>query len=411
MSSETITPEPVTPEPRAETVDAEPMEAESDGEKRPFRRVLLLLGGGFLAVVAIVVVVVVIRINAIERVDFDQDLAREALADVSAEDLAELRQAMGEAEAEITRDDILSQEQAIQDGDLLATAREELSDSEISASFLVPYATGVPVPDSLHDTYLLLGTDLSEFRADVIILVMLPRDGSEPVMVSLPRDTYLPNPCTKRNSRINAALFGCGDIVNGPELVALMVEDYTGVPVDHFTIVNFDGFTEVIDAFDGLTICVDNPVRDRKSDLSLPAGCSVADGESVLQWVRSRSTEELVNGSWRRIGGIDDFARQQRQQDVLLDIANKLGSFDSIASLTGVAAGLVNSVTFDEGMDLGSIVQTAWNLRDLDLSTIERLQPGFRHYLTSSGANVVVPTESFTDVYEAATSSSTLPGT
>ena len=369
---------------------------------RPLTRVLLLLGGASVLIVILVIVVTLVRLNQIERVEFDQAAAREALETVSEEQLAEIQEVVGEFEVEIIEEEAVSQAEAIEDGDRFGGVREELSDSEINASFLVPFAKGVPVPDAAHDTYLLLGTDLSEFRADVIILVMLPRDGTEPVLTSLPRDLYLSNPCTQRNSRINAALFGCGDIVNGQELISLMVEDFTGVPIDHFATVNFDGFTEVIDAFGGLEICVDNPVRDSKSNLSRPAGCTQANGEVVLQWVRSRATQELVNGTWRTMEGVDDFARQQRQQDVLIDVANKLGSFSSVAALTDVAAGLASSVTFDDGMDLSTLVQTAWNLRDVDLASINRVQPGFRNYVTESGAFVVVPTESFTDAFDAA---------
>ena len=370
---------------------------------RPVGRALLFLGGGFGFIVLLVVGITLFQLNRIPRVEFDQATVEERIDEVSEEVLAEIQEAITTFEAETIVQEAADEAAAIEDGDLLATAREELSDSEITASYLVPFASGTPVADSVHDTYLLLGTDLSKLRADVIIFVMLPRDGSEPVLTSLPRDLYLFNRCKDQNSRINAALFGCSSVVNGPELLALMVEGYTGVPVDHFAIVDFDGFTDVIDAFGGLEICVDNPVRDRKSELSLPAGCTDADGEVVLQWVRSRATQELVNGSWGTMDGVDDFARQQRQQETLIDIANKLGSFDSITSLTNVAAGLANAVSFDDGMDLTELVTTAWALKDVDLSNITRVQPGFRNYITESGAFVVVPTESFTDALRAAT--------
>ena len=396
MSSEIKAPE-VEPVPAAYPV------LPDDDVGRPLRRVFLLLAGGGVLILALIVGVTIYRLNDIPRVEFDQGAALDALGTVSDSELAEIQNEIIEFESEVIAEEVADEEAAIEDGDLLETVREQLSESEIDASYLAPYASGAPVADSLHDTYLLLGTDLSQLRADVIILVMLPRDDSAPVLTSLPRDLYLRNPCTQRNSRINAALFGCGDLVNGPELVALMVEDYTGVPVDHFAIVDFDGFTEVIDAFGGLEICVEHPVRDNKAELSLPAGCTQADGEVVLQWVRSRATKELVDGTWRTMAGVDDFARQQRQQNVLIDIANKLGSFSSIASLTDVAAGLASSVTFDAGMDLANLVQTGWSLRDINLSTIDRVRPSFANYITSSGAFVVVPTESFSDALELAT--------
>ena len=372
---------------------------ETTPQSKPLKRALWYLGATFGIVVALVIGITLIQINRIPRADFDGEAAIAELGTVSEAELAEIQEEMIEFEEEIIEQEIADVAAEIEDGDLFEGARERLSDSEISAEYLSPYATGTPVADADHDTYLLLGTDLSKLRADVILLVMLPRDGSDPVLTSLPRDLYLPNPCTDRNSRINAALFGCGDIVNGPELVALMVESYTGVPVDHFAIVDFDGFTDVIDAFDGLEICVEYPVRDVKSDLSLPAGCTQADGEVVLQWVRSRKTQELVNGTWRTMEGVDDFARQQRQQQILIDIADKLSSFASATSLAEIAAGLAGSVTFDEGMKLPALAQTAWSLRDINLDTIARIQPGFRNYITESGAFVVVPTETFSEAF------------
>ena len=61
-------------------------------------------------------------------------------------------------------------------------------------------------PESLQ-AFLIIGSDYrpqlgTASRADVIVLVLLPADGSDPVMVSIPRDLYLPNPCTGGYTRI-----------------------------------------------------------------------------------------------------------------------------------------------------------------------------------------------------------------
>lgn len=61
-------------------------------------------------------------------------------------------------------------------------------------------------------------------------------------------------------------------MATGPDLVAIAVEDYSGIPVDHVTLVNFDGLIGVIDAVGGIEICVDHALREGLQDL-LPAGC------------------------------------------------------------------------------------------------------------------------------------------
>jgi LCP family protein required for cell wall assembly len=351
-----------------------------------------------LLVGAIAVAAVVWRsLESIPTVPLEVDSARGRLQGVSAEDLLEQQAIAAQLEADTVAAEAADAEEALlADPDPIEGVRAALEGRDVN-DLDIEFAHGTPVPDGDHDTYLLIGSDLSEALADVIIYVLLPRDGSDPLLASLPRDLYLPNPCTQQNSRLNAALNGCGVFANGPELLSLMVEDYTGIKVDHFAIVNFEGFTEVIDAFGGLEICVEHAVRDRKSFLSLPAGCTQADGETVLQWVRSRRTQELVDGEWRLQEGVDDFVRQDRQQQVLLDIAGKLGSFSSITAFSRVLAGLANSLTFDDSLNVPAMAQTAWELRGIDLDTVQRVKPGTEGYRTDHQAYVQLPTETFTD--------------
>ena len=96
-------------------------------------------------------------------------------------------------------------------------------------------------PEGAYRSFLLIGSDEAAGIADVILLTVLPTDGSEPFIVSLPRDLYVPNRCTNDYTRINATLHGCGDI-NGPTALSLAVEDFTGIAVDHFALFDFDGF-------------------------------------------------------------------------------------------------------------------------------------------------------------------------
>jgi len=392
----------VTPD----VTESDPPEAES-GEPTPglfpggpIARVIAWTLVALLAGAVAIGLLVWRSLESIPTLPLEVESARGRLEDVTAEDLAEQQEIAAQIEAEqVAAEAADAAENEIVDPDPIEGVRAALEGRDVNG-LTVEFAHGDPVPDAAFDSYLLIGSDKSEALADVIIYVLLARDGSDPVLASLPRDLYLPNPCTQQNSRLNAALNGCGEFANGPELLSLMVEDYTGIPVDHFAIVNFEGFTEVIDAFGGLEICVEYPVRDAKSFLSLPAGCTQADGETVLQWVRSRRTEELVDGVWRTQEGVDDFVRQDRQQAVLIDIAGKLGSFSSITAFSNVIGGLANSVTFDDSLNLPALVQTAWELRRIDLATIERVSPGTEGYRTDHQAYVELPTESFTHALE-----------
>jgi LCP family protein required for cell wall assembly len=250
------------------------------------------------------------------------------------------------------------------------------------------------VPDSAYRSFLLIGGDESGGAADVIMLLVLPTDDSEPFMVSLPRDLYLPNRCTGDYSRINATIHGC-TAVNGPTLLSLTVEDFTGITVDHFAMFDFDGFEEIIDSIGGVEICVDNAVRDSKAHLELPAGCTNATGEQALAWVRSRHTQQLVGGRWRSVPGTSDLTRNQHQQDVIIELFKKLKTFDSPTDLTSKVSGLADAFTLDDQLSLTDAIALGWQMRDVSLDSIRRLEVAVKLARTKEGRSVLVPTIPF----------------
>ncbi len=260
---------------------------------------------------------------------------------------------------------------------------------------VITAVTAEPSEDRTYESYMVVGSDIGDFRADVIILVMLPSDGTNPIMVSLPRDLYLPNRCTQNYTRLNANFNGCGDDINGATLLSGAVEDFTGVQIDHFALFTFDGFEEIIDEVGGVEICVDNAVRDRKADLNLAAGCTDASGAQALAWVRSRSTLEYVDGVWRTMPNVSDLTRNERQQDVILRMLEKASEFDSPQELAGVVRSVSNAFTLDDKLSLTDVIGLAWDLRGLDGEDIVRLTIPVEDYRTSEGALVLVATTPF----------------
>lgn len=260
--------------------------------------------------------------------------------------------------------------------------------------------TAIPSSENTYDSYMVVGSDIGDFRADVIILVMLPTDGSPPIMVSLPRDLYLPNRCAESYTRLNANFNGCGEEINGATLLSGAVSDFTGVDVDHFALFTFDGFEEIIDEVGGIEICVEYAVRDRKADLNLPAGCTNATGAQSLAWVRSRSTLEYVDGRWRTMTDVSDLTRNERQQDVILAMLEKASGFDSPQELAGVVRSVGNAFTLDNQLSLTEAAGLAWDLRGLEPEDIIRLKIPVEHYVTADGAQVLVATRPFDELLE-----------
>ena len=161
-------------------------------------------------------------------------------------------------------------------------------------------------------TFLLVGTDervdqdpAEPVRADSMMIYYIPRSGRS-VLISLPRDSYVPIPGVG-NQKLNAAYaFG------GPELLTETVELITGLRIDGYIEVGFGGFTKVIDSLGGVEICLEEAMFDELSELNLPAGCQRLNGTDALAYARMRYSD--VRG---------DLGRVERQQQLLKSLAKE----------------------------------------------------------------------------------------
>lgn len=280
------------------------------------------------------------------------------------------------------------------DGDVAQEPGEE----EVSEPPPVAHARStVKVPDARYDSVLLMGADASGYLADAILFALFPEDGSAPALVSIPRDLYLYNFCSEDFRRVNANLGGCTGFANGPELLALAIEDFTGIAVDHFAKVDFDGFVELVDGLGGIEICFDYPTYDEKAHLDIvEPGCRMADGATALAYARSRNARQLVDGEWQRAWS-SDFTRQAHQQELLLTLAGQL-RLNSPAALLSTMDSLSHTIRLDKSWSIAQAVDWAVRYRDLDPSSVSRLTIPVADYRAPSGAQVLVPTTSFGEV-------------
>lgn len=179
--------------------------------------------------------------------------------------------------------------------------------------------------DQPGETFLLVGSDSREGltkaqqkalgtgsvagqRTDTIMLVIKPVTG-KPVLVSLPRDSYVTVPGHGMN-KINAAY-----AIGGPDLLVQTVEQSTGLHVDGYAEVGFGGFVSVIDALDGIRMCIPAAIKDADSHLDLKKGCQTLDGTTALGYVRMRKADPR-----------GDLGRVERQRQMLAAVAKKAAS-------------------------------------------------------------------------------------
>ena len=255
-----------------------------------------------------------------------------------------------------------------------------------------------PTIEGSYRSFLLIGSDEAADLADVVLLTVLPADEDlSPFMVSLPRDLYVPNRCTNGYGRINTAFRECGD-VNAPTMLALAVEDFTGIKVDNFAIFDFEGFEQIIDGVGGVELCSEYPLRDAKAHLDFPGGCVNANGEMALAWVRSRHTQQQINGSWRSVPGAGDLLRNQHQQEVLLLLAEKLRTFESPTDLSNKINELSNAFVVDDGLGLADTLSLGWSVRGVEVTTIQRLVVPVKLSRTTKGQSILRATQPFDEV-------------
>jgi LCP family protein required for cell wall assembly len=187
-------------------------------------------------------------------------------------------------------------------------------------------------------------------RSDTTMIVHIPADRSRLEVVSIPRDTVVDIPSCKTSTGQSAPLrdrFNAAFSTGGPGCTIKTVEQNTGVFIDHFVVVDFRGFENMVNALGRIRVCLNEAVNDPKSKLNLPAGYSEVDGEQALAYVRARY---IGNGS--------DISRISRQQAFASSVVSKVTSAGTLlnpAKLLAFLRAATKSITTDP--QLGSLNQ------------------------------------------------------
>jgi LCP family protein required for cell wall assembly len=223
-------------------------------------------------------------------------------------------------------------------------------------------------------------------RADVIVLAV--RSGGKLVLLSVPRDLYVPDTCRGGSHRINEAFAGCGD-TNGLAQLATELGSLTGLEIQHAVAVDLAGLQDVVDALGGYQICTDYPLRDAKSGLNIGAGCTQADGAVTLQWLRSRHTEQLVQGSWEPVPGVSDLTRNERERKFLIDMLHRQSQSKNPRSILSTIESVAPYLTIDDQLSLSDAAAWLWDFRNAGVQTYELPVTG---EVTPAGADVLVAT-------------------
>ena len=193
------------------------------------------------------------------------------------------------------------------------------------------------------------GDDMGNGRTDTILLVHVPGFGSDTptTMVSIPRDSYVEIPGYGED-KINAA-FALG----GAPLLAQTVEQATGMRLDHYAEIGFDGFAAMVDAVGGVTMCPTEPISDPLAGIELPAGCQKLDGRSALGFVRTRATARA---------DLDRMVNQQQFMSALMHRSASPAVLLNPLRWFPMAHAAAAAVTVDLGAHVWDVARLAWAL-------------------------------------------------
>ncbi|MFG2628647.1 LCP family protein [Streptomyces sp. NPDC048473] len=208
-------------------------------------------------------------------------------------------------------------------------------------------------------------------RSDTTILLHLAADRKSATAMSLPRDLMVEIPvCHKADgtsTKKQFAQFNWAFEFGGTACTTRTVEKLTGIRIDHQMVVDFNGFKDMVDAVDGVEVCLKKPVNDTDAHLKLPAGRHKLNGEQALGYVRARKS--IGNGS--------DTERMDRQQQFLGALVNKVQSNGVLLNPTRlypVLDAATKALTTDPGLDsLKDLYELVRGLRNVPTDKVQFL--------------------------------------
>jgi LCP family protein required for cell wall assembly len=229
-------------------------------------------------------------------------------------------------------------------------------------------AAGNPLPPDLL-AQLRAGADEGQLHTDTIILLHVPAGpNAQAIAISIPRDSFVPLANGGNRHKINSA-YGratteaertlAAQGVTGPDLdrrsrdagrraLVATVQQFTGVPIDHYAEINLAGFVEMTEAVGGVPVCLKQPEREVRSGIDLPAGPQLVSGADALAFVRQR--HDLEGGDLDRIA---------RQQAFLAGMASRVlsaGTLSDPAAVRRLVEAVTRHVVLDRGWELDRLI-------------------------------------------------------
>ncbi|MDI6732045.1 MAG: LCP family protein [Candidatus Margulisbacteria bacterium] len=174
-----------------------------------------------------------------------------------------------------------------------------------------------PTKSLLEKTNILvLGVDHAfGSRSDTIMVLHIDPEAKKAALISIPRDTLVVLPGRGLDKVNHAFAYG------GVELSKSTVEQFLGIEIPYYVVINLSGIIKIIDDLGGITVNVEHRMYyvDYAGDLNidLQPGVQKLNGRQAMGYLR-----------YRRDGG--DFKRISRQQDFLAALSKEMMKRENI---------------------------------------------------------------------------------
>ncbi|MCW2815159.1 MAG: yvhJ [Nocardioides sp.] len=206
-------------------------------------------------------------------------------------------------------------------------------------------------------------------RSDTVILLHVSQDRTNAYGVSLPRDAIIDRPDCRVDGEDLAGeegvRFNTAFEVGGPVCTVQTVEELTGIRINHFLVLDFAGFKDMVDAVNGVEVCIPKAVDDAEHDIYFDAGTQTLSGQQALNYVRERSQLSVTG----------DIGRMKRQQAFIASMIKKVRSAGTLSQPSKVIDFLdavTSSIQTDDGLDsVGKLVDLAMEVRTTGLDDIK----------------------------------------
>lgn len=218
-------------------------------------------------------------------------------------------------------------------------------------------------------------------RSDTTLVMHISGDRSRVEMISIPRDSTVDVPsCTTTEGATTAELYSTkfnaafsqgvqvgGTVADGALCTVKTVEKLTGVFMNGFIVVDFAGFSSMIDAVGGVEVCVEEAIYSPEANhLALEPGTHTLRGVKALDYARARKGDGLGDGS--------DLGRIGRQQEVMASLARKVLSQEVLtnpAKTLNFLDAVTDSLTMNEELaSIDGLAGLAYSMRNVRPDTI-----------------------------------------